>query len=874
MKRVFFVVFFILIGGPLQGWAISRDALVQHCPQADKYRLQRSFYFSNLKEVVRAPQSPEEVQARFAELVAVEKWRRQAAISSLALAGNIDLFKQLLAEGDSDGMTTYAGNYLRRDGNLCIDPQIEKAIVHHFHDPRFSRPFLSFFHKNLYAGRAFFETLTPLSFDPDNPDQYGRIVKALCATNLAGLEKQLLAIGMAALPHETPTQKRVMPGVHQSLIGYLGRQKAPAFSYFRAVLAMEPRSEEVVYFQKSYAQTRFSLYQALSNYPGDESFVILLEQLAELIREPWGPFYSNDLTQICTHIKVHTLFRAKTDEVLLLLAQILTTPSLPDQVGFIAPRETAGEPEFYDQQIRQQVYALLTEIDSEAAGVLLLDELAGLVQRPVNESNMLLLGSVHQALAALSRETFLDISRLIDLADQLPEQFQRFRLAEIISRHPQPEGYDFVMEQFEMSFPDREFGVERGGHPQATALFFDLLLQFSKPKYLLQTRAKIDALFMAERLVEERYRQMSTALEELLGEESPTYLALLEAKKEEKKERQRQELAAAQLRWRQEMADELVRQKSEEGVAANIKALSQFSGEAKTAAYWLIRVGKPVLPQVHAALGDPEANIEWKMQLMIVLAEIGDPSSTGPIIAAAKTEPANTMLLKDAFLSLARIPQTGEAIAFAKEWLEDVNSSSQQKISALAYFASHRDQQALVWSRKFSSSDRDPSLRAVALYLGAMLAEQEIKGQIVEMLAINKDRAIAHILWRGLAEITSYEEFKKVVDKVRPGETSELKQIEQYVRFRNSEGREKVKSAEKLLRFKTPLYSETAIDFLLGSKEFPILAGFFEKKEPYTMSLEMGLYVSSVAQRIFSEARRRGYRIEEKEGEIHFLPMH
>lgn len=172
---------------------------------------------------------------------------------------------------------------------------------------------------------------------------------------------------------------------------------------------------------------------------------------------------------------------------------------------------------------------------------------------------------------------------------------------------------------------------------------------------------------------------MSIAVAELLGEDSPTYLALLQAKKVEKEEKRRQELASAQARWKQEMVEEHRRQSSEEGVAANIKALSQFDAEAKKAAYWLIRVGPPILHQAHEALMDPAATTELKMQLMVVLGEIGDQSSAVPIIAAAKTESANTMLLKDAFWALARIPQTDEAITYARERLEDAKSSRRQK---------------------------------------------------------------------------------------------------------------------------------------------------------------------------------------------------
>jgi hypothetical protein len=363
---------------------------------------------------------------------------------------------------------------------------------------------------------------------------------------------------------------------------------------------------------------------------------------------------------------------------------------------------------------------------------------------------------------------------------------------------------------------------------------------------------------------------MSGALAVLLGEVSPTYLAVLEAKKKDKEANRQQELVAAQARWRQEMVEEYVRQSSEEGIAANIEALAKFGSDAKKAGYWLIRVGKPILPQAHVALAEPSVSPELKMQLIVVLGEIGDVSSVPFIISAAQIEPVNTMVLKDAFLSLARIPQTQEATSFAQKWLAIQESSSRAKMSALVYFASHRDRQAGVWSRKFSSQGNEPPLRAAALYLGAMLGEKDIIGAIMQMLAKNQNQAIGHVLWRGLAEITNNKEFKDAMRTLQAKESEELSQIGQYVRFRNSEGQEKIGLAEELFTAKSPYYAESAIEFLLEIKEFGILAKYFEKKEPFVMSLEMGLYMSTVAQRIFSEARRQGYSVEEKDGKIHF----
>ena len=161
-------------------------------------------------------------------------------------------------------------------------------------------------------------------------------------------------------------------------------------------------------------------------------------------------------------------------------------------------------------------------------------------------------------------------------------------------------------------------------------------------------------------------------------------------------------------------------------------------------------------------------------------------------------------------------------------------------------------------------------MRATALYLSAMLGEKKAAKQIVAMLKEEPEKGVAHILWRGLAEFSSHKEYLKIVNKLKPDETEETKQIELYIRYRESSGTEKRELAEKLLAAQTPLYAEAAIKFLLKERAFDILGKHFQGEGPYDMSLEMLLYVSAVAQRIFVEARRQGYSIEEKEGKIVF----
>ncbi len=861
-----FLAFFLLVGAPLPGRAAGQDDLARHCPQADKYRQQRTFYLATLKEVVRAPQTPQEVKARFADLNAPEKGRRQAAIIALALAGNRDLFHQLLAAGEGAELTTYAEHYLRPDGSLCLDPQIEKAIIRHFHDPGLSAAFLFFFETNLYSSQAFFKTLTPLSFEADNPDRYGRLVKALCATRLPGLEQELLALGRAALPHDTPAQKRLMPEVHQALIAYFASQQSPVFSYFRAVLAAEPRSEEVAYLQKSYGATRLAIYQALSRYEGEESFALFLEQLAELGRQPWGPFYNKDLSQLLSHLQAHPLFGEKQEQVIPLLAQILATPSLPGQPGFKTPLEKAGAPEIYDRQIRSQVYELLAAMDSEAAGRLLLAELAAKGRGATGDHDQRLAAALLQALVSVPASAALDVGRLLELAPHFDGQGQQLRLAEVVSRHPTPGGLAFVLEQFALALGDEKEGAASPGHLQAQAFLFEQLLHFSAPRYLLQIRAELDAWFVAGRLPEKRYQQMSSILSERLGQGLPASLAQIGARKEEK---QRQELAASHIRWRQEMAAELQSQGSPEGIAANIQTLASFGPDAKKAGYWLMRVGEPVLPQVHAALAEPAAPAALKMQLMVVLAEIGNPSSSPFLLKAAASEPDNQELLIELFLALAKLPPTPEAITFVGSSLEK-ESSQKIKMSALAYFASHRHEDGLEWARKFATPENPSGLRCVALYLAAMLGEEEVQEQLVTMLAEHKNSGEEHLLLRGLAEITRPEEFQEILAALGVSESEDVEQISNYVMFRAGSGRQKTELAEKLLAAQPPFYSEQAVDFLLAGREFAVLDKYLRIKGEHEMSLEMVLYVSAVAQRIFIESRRRGFSLAERDGKIIF----
>ena len=98
----------------------------------------------------------------------------------------------------------------------------------------------------------------------------------------------------------------------------------------------------------------------------------------------------------------------------------------------------------------------------------------------------------------------------------------------------------------------------------------------------------------------------------------------------------------------------------------------------------------------------------------------------------------------------------------------------------------------------------------------------------------------------------------------------QVEQMRQYIKFRQSSGHEKVNNADKLLAVQTPFYSKEALAFLLEEGEFAVLGKYFQSPGSRKMSLEMVLYVSALAQRVFVESRRLGFAVEERDGEIFF----
>lgn len=844
--------------------AVDGDGAESLCPPADKYRLQRTFYMTTLKEVVRAPTSQAEVRASFEALASPLKGRRRAALVGLALAGNLELFDRLLRAADVDGLALYAEHYLNADNTLCVDARIEAALVDQLTTERFRPALLAFFKKNLYSSRPLFAALVQRFHDRRNLEEAGPLVRALCATRLSGLEEELLAIAEAAMPHDSPARKRLMPAVHQGLIAYFGAQRLPVFSYFRELLAAEPRHEQVVYFQQGYARNRFAIYEALARQGSADSFALLGEQLQEVAHQAWGPFLSNELVHLFDNLKAHPLFADKGPALVPLLAQILATPSLPHQPGYQAPWEQAGAAALYDEKIRLAIYDLLAAIDLQSGAELLVDELTALVERPEDEWRHRLIKGLLGALAAHSQGSEGVVARLVALGRASPDQVPVLGLAEVMVGQPEEVGFRFLLDRFGDALRQGiALGEEAVDSMSLAARLFEVLRAFPAPHYLVRLQQGVADLYVEGVLPPEGHERLVTLLCRQLGEEPGTCRELIREAAEARESRRQQELTAARERWRREMAEEYGRRSSAAGIAANIAALAKQDDASGRAFYWLVRVGAPVLPQVHGALLDVDTERGVKARLLQVLAEIGAVASAEIIVEAVQQAGADQTLISQALLALAKIPATAAGRDFVEACLASEAGDVREKMAALAYFAHHQDRHGLVWSRKFSAPPAEPRLRAAALYLGARLADRQVREQIVAMLKSHRQQAIQDVLWLALAELVGPEDFAALVERLAPRRNHVLNQVEQYVQFRHASGALKVELAEKLLTADTPFYSERTILFLLKEGHAAVLARYMERYGEYEMALEMVLYRSTVARRIYVESRRHGYRIEE-----------
>ena len=169
----------------MQAEAINANEL---CPVASD-RLNRSVSYRN--NVIRAPTAAPETAALLNTVQAGGDGEpRTIAIMRLAMAGDLDTFRLLLASGDANGLFIYASRYLNRDDTVCVDPQLERAIREGLRDPDRGRSLVGLLGWNTYRDVRTLHALREVPFEPTpaQADKYTAFGRAITSTHLPGIE--------------------------------------------------------------------------------------------------------------------------------------------------------------------------------------------------------------------------------------------------------------------------------------------------------------------------------------------------------------------------------------------------------------------------------------------------------------------------------------------------------------------------------------------------------------------------------------------------------------------------------------------------------------------------------------------------------------
>jgi hypothetical protein len=810
------------------------------CPPAIK-RLNRSVAYGSSDNVLQAPASAEERAALMAKLQSGEGQDRQFAIIRLGLAGDLEAFRLLLANRDIDGLNGYTYNYLNRDGSECIDPELENALLQHLKEPGLGFRLVALLGKNRYRSEAVLNALREIPFDPNTAHQWVAYARNITSTGLR-VEAQVLETAQSLVQMETPVEKRVLPGLHRHYVQYFAaRRYSPALSYFQALLKQASREESVQNFQIEFGMLRTVVQRGLAELDGAGASSTLIAELDAIVSKPLDPFSNNELYTVCQLVPSFTRANDKA-RVVELLERVLTTPQSPK----------------YELAMRRVVYETLAKLGTPQSGALLTAELARHVRQPATNDFI-----VAKLFEALDKTADLDTTPVLALVDNFESPSGRRRIWGLVAIHPSAAGVDFLLQELRLAYHGGSKIQQLQGRRASTRLL-NTLAAVESPEYQSRVRDGLDDLFDEGVLPERDYVSTVVKLNKALGGESPRYLAF---RADQKRARQAQQIEAEQQGRKQlqaEFAEELVRHRTPKGIAENVERLSAGRSDARRGMQWLIIVGEPALPQLHAVLTSPATDERQMGQIMIVLGEIGSPSSVQPLIEAAQARTDGGYHGR-ALRALALLPASPKSIAFANAQLAD-GVPQRQQIAGLVYLAQIRHAPAAASVTRFTREGLAPRVRAVGFYLGARLGLPGLTAPIVAAHRQSNDPSDRSLLLQSLATLAADRaEFENLATSLGYSDgPNDYRKNLAYCAFRtasNTAPDEKVELAFKVLANGQIWHRREALQYLIATDPKGTVQRLTGGIGQF-MPLHKLMPQSANVQLLFSEGRRQGYRLE------------
>ncbi len=811
------------------------------------------------------PATDEETASARERLSSTDEAARHNAIVALALAGDIPTFNTLLADRDLNGLSVYAYHYVDADGHACLAEEIEDAILVHIGDPELRPYLLSFLGKNLYRQPELFDLLVQVDFEDGRPDDFPRVMKAMTATHLQGVEGAVLQKAEDNLVHDTPVRKRVLPAAHRVFVNFLeDRAYEPAIDYMEDLLTAEGYDEDVEYFVSEFSVTRSTVYRALDGFPSPLVGDVFARQLNRVATDCPVNLVKYELAAFGEYAVRHAVTDDQRRQIAEALAVLLGLGPPPPSGEGSAPGTT-------DYVIHKACVELLAELGTTEAAAVLVGDLERVIRDADDGSQSgAMLASTLEGLRRLPESAELNVRRFLEASQELAAVFRLSTVPEILNAHPDPAAHAYYLAQLEWILDPPEGSFPSHAIDPARALdgVMERLLVFDEPQQLELTRNEVDRLYQAGLLDEGRYLRTSGALNQLMGTESAAYLELEERQRLDREAEVRRKREAQEALWLQVMDDNL----SPGGIQRNLDRLERRDSDSRTAAAWLVIAGKQILPSAHPRLTDPASSAELKFSLLQVVGEIGEESSIPPVIEVIRLSSDTPGLIKAGFQALALMPPSGEA----RELVDDLLSGDDSMIArqqALVYLAAIRDPTAGPLARKYSSPDVDPKLRIVGLLLAARLGDDTVLPAILDLLLVTEDRSYREVLLRALGELSdpeTYAAFSTEHPDILGAES--LRETGKLVAFRHTTGEERTELARQLIRSGHPWDRREAVAYLVEDNHSEVLAEYLQLSPIYGLPLLATVAHSPTAVPILAQIRRMGYRVEETPTGFELVP--
>ena len=280
---------------------------------------------------------------------------------------------------------------------------------------------------------------------------------------------------------------------------------------------------------------------------------------------------------------------------------------------------------------------------------------------------------------------------------------------------------------------------------------------------------------------------------------------------------------------------------------------------ARRAGPRLIDRGPEVLPAVHSAILAPDVEPRHALTLLQVIGPISHESSV-PVLLELLRRDGKSPPRRDTLLILAMLPATDEAAAYIQGVASNDGEPWRTRRMAYTWYGFQRDPRGRPFAEAILVAP-DPEHRAAGLYVLARLGDRSALAPIGQMLASGAPANARDVLFLGLAELATPDEFVRLAPAAFSGGPL-YKDALRYVRYRAAPPDQRPPLCLKMLRAQMPGHLRIGVRCLLETGHADDL------RAPAALDLE----APGRAALIRNEIRKAGWRVVDTDTEFRIEP--